>query len=143
MIFLISYSVGILTVLTQTILIRYEFSSVTMFVSKQKNNIFDEIRSKLRLCVQNNVEYYNHFKWIHVKHVLFPFSNGCIHTCSNVWFRWKLFWTMFPNKIFKCGHFYTLHMYPVITRQSDILNFKFSRHIGCSNSNYSDQIWVQ
>ena len=36
--------VGILTVLTQTILIRYEFSSVTMFVSKQKNNIFDEIR---------------------------------------------------------------------------------------------------
>ena len=47
MIFLISDSVGILTVLTQTILIRYEFSSVTMFVSKQKNNIFDEIRSKL------------------------------------------------------------------------------------------------
>ena len=57
MIFLISNSVGILTVLTQTILIRNEFSSVTMFVSKQKNNIFDEIRSKLQLCVQNNVEY--------------------------------------------------------------------------------------
>ena len=55
MIFLISDSVGILTVPTQTILIRYEFSSVTMFVSKQKNNIFIEIRSKLRLCVQNNV----------------------------------------------------------------------------------------
>ena len=36
MIYLISHSVGILTVLTQTILIRYEFSSVTMFVSKQK-----------------------------------------------------------------------------------------------------------
>ena len=46
-IFLISSSVGILTVLTQTILIRYEFNSVTMFVSKQKNSIFDEIRSKL------------------------------------------------------------------------------------------------
>ena len=46
-IFLISNSVGILTVLTQTILIRYEFNSVTMFVSKQKNSIFDEIRSKL------------------------------------------------------------------------------------------------
>ena len=42
MIFLISHSVGILTVLTQTILIRYEFSSVTMFVSKQKNDIFHE-----------------------------------------------------------------------------------------------------
>ena len=35
-IFLISHSVGILTVLTQAILIRYEFSSVTMFVLKQK-----------------------------------------------------------------------------------------------------------
>ena len=46
-IFLISGSLGILTVLTQTILIRYEFSSVTMFVSKQKNDIIDEIRSKL------------------------------------------------------------------------------------------------
>ena len=57
MIFLISNSVGILTVLTQTNLIRNEFSSVTIFVSKQKNNIFDEIRSKLQLCVQNNVEY--------------------------------------------------------------------------------------
>ena len=54
---LISNSVGILTVLTQTILIRYKFSSVTMFVFKTKNHIFDEIRSKLRLCVQNNVEY--------------------------------------------------------------------------------------
>ena len=46
-IFLISNLVGILTVLTQTILIRYEFNSVTMVVSKQKNSIFDEIRSKL------------------------------------------------------------------------------------------------
>ena len=46
-IFLILNSVGILTVLTQTILIRYEFNSVTMFVSKQKNSIFNEIRSKL------------------------------------------------------------------------------------------------
>ena len=57
MILLISDSVGILIVLTQTILIRNEFSSVTMFVSKHKNNIFDEIRSKLQLCAQNNVEY--------------------------------------------------------------------------------------
>ena len=48
-IFLISDSVGILTVLTQTILMRCEFSSVTMFVSKQKNDIFDEIRSKLMI----------------------------------------------------------------------------------------------
>ena len=48
-IFLISNSVDILTVLTQTILIRYEFNSVTMFVSKQKNDIFDEIRSKLMI----------------------------------------------------------------------------------------------
>ena len=46
-IFLISHSVGILTVLTQTILIRYEFSSVTMFVFETKNGILDEIRSKL------------------------------------------------------------------------------------------------
>ena len=47
MIFLISHSVGILTVLTQTILIRYDSSSVTMFVLETKNDIFDEIRSKL------------------------------------------------------------------------------------------------
>ena len=47
----ISDSVGILTVLTQTILIRYEFSSVIMFVLKPKNDIFDEIRWKLWLCV--------------------------------------------------------------------------------------------
>ena len=56
-IFLISVLVGLFTVLTQTILIGYEFSSVTVFVSRQKNDIFDEIRSKLRLCVQNNVKY--------------------------------------------------------------------------------------
>ena len=46
----------------------------------------------------------------------------------------------FLIKFPQCGHFYTLHVYPVITRQSHIFNLRFSRHINCSNSNYSDQI---
>ena len=56
-IFLIWDSVGTLTVLTQTILIRYEFKSVNTFVSKDQNDIYHQIRWKLQLCVQNNVKY--------------------------------------------------------------------------------------
>ena len=37
-------SICILSVLTQTILIRYQFHTVTTFISKEKNDIFDQIR---------------------------------------------------------------------------------------------------
>ena len=41
----------------------------------------------------------------------------------------------------KFPNFATFTLYMCIPYyQSDILNFTFSRHINCSNSNYSDQI---
>ena len=48
-----------------------------------------------------------------------------------------------PINISKCGHFYTLCVCIIVKRQGHISNLRLSRHINCSNTNYSDKISVQ
>ena len=68
-------------------------------------------------------------KSIHRKDMFCPFSNASMHTCSNIWFTWKLFWAMFAGKIPNEITFYTLCEYPIMMSQGQISNLRFNMHI--------------
>ena len=101
MIFLISDSIGILTVLTQTILMRYEFSGVTMFVSKHKNEILMKLDENcdcvFKIMSSTKITSSEFMKNMYYFHFQMQVSTHGVMCCSDENYFGQCFLIKFPN----------------------------------------------
>ena len=72
--------------LSRHILIKYEFNSVTIFVSKEKITFSIKLDENYD-CVFKIMSGTKITSGEFIENMLFSLSNASMHTCSNVWFK--------------------------------------------------------